>query len=333
MTETTDFQFNELEEESMTTPQHMIAGGAAGLMEHAMVFPIDTIKTRMQVLSSGLSYSAGVVNTLSNILKKEGVSGLFNGLSAIACSAVPAHALYFATYEAARSRLMMNHQDKKGQLHSAHFFASMGAGVFATAAHDAISTPFDVAKQRMQLGSVRYDSLMHCVRSVTAEHGLRAFWVSYPTTLLLNIPFTSAYFAAYETFKYILQPRTHDSVNPVFEPWKHIVAGSAAGATGAAISNPIDVVKTRLQTQEAVALPEHLHPAAPTNPSAEPPKQPSVVYRGFRDAAASIVKTEGYHGFIRGIRARMVVYAPSAAISWTTYEGVKFLLSSVYREE
>lgn len=31
--------------------QHMAAGAAAGIMEHVAMYPVDTIKTRMQALS------------------------------------------------------------------------------------------------------------------------------------------------------------------------------------------------------------------------------------------------------------------------------------------
>jgi hypothetical protein len=32
-------------------PQHMLAGAAAGVTEHTAMYPVDTIKTRMQALS------------------------------------------------------------------------------------------------------------------------------------------------------------------------------------------------------------------------------------------------------------------------------------------
>lgn len=31
--------------------QHMLAGAVAGILEHTLMFPVDTIKTRMQALS------------------------------------------------------------------------------------------------------------------------------------------------------------------------------------------------------------------------------------------------------------------------------------------
>ena len=62
----------------------------------------------------------------------------------IALSRRPAHALYFAAYEAAKKAL-------GGSKEGHHPFAVAAAGVFATLTSDACMTPFDVVKQRLQV--------------------------------------------------------------------------------------------------------------------------------------------------------------------------------------
>ena len=37
--------------------------------------------------------------------------------------------------------------------------------------------------------------------AVYAKHGLRAFYASYPTTLVMNVPHFAVYFGCYEAFK------------------------------------------------------------------------------------------------------------------------------------
>lgn len=63
---------------------------------------------------------------------------------AAALSRRPAHALYFAAYEAAKKAL-------GGSKEGHHPFAVAAAGVFATVTSDACMTPFDVVKQRLQV--------------------------------------------------------------------------------------------------------------------------------------------------------------------------------------
>lgn len=60
--------------------------------------------------------------------------------------------------------------------------------------------------------------------------------------LLMNVPFTAVHFSAYETAKKFLA--TEDDENLGVQ----LVAGGVAGGLSAACTNPLDVIKTRLQT-------------------------------------------------------------------------------------
>lgn len=294
--------------------QHMIAGAVAGTVEHSFMFPVDTIKTRMQ---------SNVVHTENNVkmstvlrqIRSEGGGPLrlYSGLSAVLAGAIPSHALYFATYE--MSKNMLHHG--KVPLVPDPMITGVSA-ILATMVHDAISTPLDVVKQRMQLNG-QYRDFVSCLKHVTRTEGINALFLSYPTTLIMNIPYALVHFIGYETFKYLLHDHDehddhdhdhdhehdhhHDEEEEEKERrehmWKHFVAGGGAGALGAAVSNPVDVMKTRLQT------------AGPSE------------YTGARDVLIRTLREEGIRGFMRGSVPRMLYHTPSAAITWTTYEYMK----------
>lgn len=90
------------EDEDLTTLEHMTAGAIAGMAEHSVMYPLDTIKTRMQSYMSALDVRQSVFKAIRSIVVQEGVSRLWRGISAVLLSAGPAHAVYFATYEAAK---------------------------------------------------------------------------------------------------------------------------------------------------------------------------------------------------------------------------------------
>ncbi|GFY82410.1 mitochondrial substrate carrier family protein [Actinidia rufa] len=82
--------------------QFMVAGSIAGSVEHMAMFPIDTLKTRMQAIgSSSLPSSAALTlrQSLGSILKLEGAAGLYRGIAAMGLGAGPSHAVYFSVYE------------------------------------------------------------------------------------------------------------------------------------------------------------------------------------------------------------------------------------------
>lgn len=114
------------------------------------------------------------------------------------------------------------------------------AGGTATMAHDAIVTPLDVVKQRLQMRNSAYRGPLHCIRTVFAQEGLRAFYASYPTTVAMNVPFQAVHFAAYESFKILFTKEGEE--HGIFEDF---AAGGAAGALAGCVSTPFDVVKVR----------------------------------------------------------------------------------------
>src|SRR5690242_3065032 len=98
------------------------------------------------------------------------------------------------------------------------------AGASATIAADAFMNPFDVVKQRMQLHQSEFRSVFQCARMILRNEGFSAFYISYPTTLAISIPFNAVQFSVYEHVKRFLNPKGE------YSPGTHIAAGAVAGA-------------------------------------------------------------------------------------------------------
>nr|CAD7202911.1 unnamed protein product [Timema douglasi] len=90
--------YEKLPTSNVTT--YMTAGAVAGVMEHCVMYPLDSVKTQMQNLSpsSNAAYR-GIGETLVRMVRQEGVFRPVRGMSAVVVGAAPAHALYFACYE------------------------------------------------------------------------------------------------------------------------------------------------------------------------------------------------------------------------------------------
>jgi solute carrier family 25 iron transporter 28/37 len=154
----------------------------------------------------------------------------------------------------------------------------------------------------MQLPSSTYQNIFSCGLSVYRKEGLYAFYVSYPTTLAMSIPYHSVTFTVYESMRKILNP------GGGYDPVTHITAGGIAGGVAAAITNPIDVVKTLLQTRGESQMSE------------------VQAVRGFIDGAKVVYKTRGWQGFFKGVSPRIMATMPSTAICWATYEYFKYIV-------
>ena len=111
----------------------MIAGSVAGMVEHAAVFPIDTIKTHVQAASAEEMAAHGTLGTARNVVQRHGAGILIRGLSALMPAIGPAHALMFSSYEQV---LWLG--GSKEPAASAERVAVVGAlaGVVSTVLHD-----------------------------------------------------------------------------------------------------------------------------------------------------------------------------------------------------
>jgi solute carrier family 25 (mitochondrial iron transporter), member 28/37 len=165
---------------------------------------------------------------------------------------------------------------------------------------DAVFTPMDAVKQKMQLALRPYSGFFDCIVKTYRNDGFRhGFYAGYTTTLVMNVPYSGMYFCSYEALKQLMSPNT-DEETPVV----HCLAGGGAGVFSAAVTNPLDVARTRLQTQGDVQ------------------KQ----YRGMVDVISQLWRDEGYRGLTRGISARMLFHSMAASICWVTYEWMKKFL-------
>ena len=71
-----------------------------------------------------------------------------------------------------------------------------------------------------------------------------ALYLSLPTTLAMNIPYGMVMVAVNESAREYLNSGSNQ-----VSLYSSMIAGSLAGAISAAVTNPLDVIKTRLQTQ------------------------------------------------------------------------------------
>ncbi|PAA49562.1 hypothetical protein BOX15_Mlig034609g4 [Macrostomum lignano] len=285
--------------EQSSAAQHMIAGACAGVMEHTLVYPVDCVKTRLQCLRplEGARYR-GLLDGLRTIVVTEGIGRTLRGVGAVVFGAGPAHALYFASYEQMKlacARRGFNDQIGYGL-----------SAVGATVLHDSIMTPADAVKQRVQVYRSPYSNSLDCFRAVLRSEGLAALYRAYTTQLVMNIPFHVVHFNAYELAQDYVNSERH------YAPSTHVISGAIAGACAAACTNPLDVCKTLLNTQEQCALQAagRLRPVA-----------------SIGSALRTVYRLEGFAGYFKGVQARVVFQMPGTAISWLVYETFKWYLS------
>ena len=132
----------------------------------------------------------------------------------------------------------------------------MIAGFLADLAASVVYVPSEVLKTRLQLqgrynnpffsSGYNYRSTLDAARTIIRYEGLSALFYGYKATILRDLPFSAVQFALYEQeqkwAKTLVESR---DIGLSLE----ILTGATAGGMAGVITCPLDVVKTRIQTQ------------------------------------------------------------------------------------
>ncbi|XP_058054391.1 mitochondrial thiamine pyrophosphate carrier-like [Anopheles bellator] len=174
-----------------------------------------------------------------------------------------------------------------------------------------ICQPLDVLKIRFQLQveplseqhvTSKYRTIAQSTRLVYREEGLRAFWKGHNPAQVLSIIYGMAQFSSYERFNHVM--RTID----VFERHHNVrnfISGAASGTVATVITLPLDVVRTRLISQD-----------------------PGRGYRSSVQGLKLIYLHEGVRGLYRGLGPSVLQIAPLTGGQFMFYN----IFGSMFRQ-
>ena len=167
----------------------------------------------------------------------------------------------------------------------------LGSAVCGAGASCIVSVPQEVLKQRLVTGI--YPNFRVAVRTIATTDGVGGFYAGWLPTVSRNVPFVVTTFTTYALLERRRLRATGESALTFGET---IAVGMASALTASLVTQPFDVIKTRMMTQAA---------------SSAPP------YSSVADCVATMWRTEGAASFYRGIRQRSLYSAPLWTMQFT----------------
>lgn len=198
----------------------LFAGAASGLSTEAILFPVDSMKTRLQS-PRGFQASGAF-------------RGLYQGIKPALLGSAPASAIFFCTYEASKEALKRRPEEDLSPLKLA------SASILGELAACIARVPTEFVKQRLQAGHAV--SLPQALSDLQIACRCGLFSASFRATVCRDVCFSGLQFPIYEALKSKYSRQDSSSISTI----EAALCGSVAGMCSGFLTTPFDKCKTHL---------------------------------------------------------------------------------------
>ncbi|XP_051571461.1 mitochondrial glutamate carrier 1 [Myxocyprinus asiaticus] len=296
----------------LSMPAKLINGGIAGLIGVTCVFPIDLAKTRLQNQQNGSRIYSSMSDCLIKTIRSEGFFGMYRGAAVNLTLVTPEKAIKLAANDFFRQQL-----SKDGQ--KLTLVREMLAGCGAGTCQVIVTTPMEMLKIQLQdagrieaqrkltdqqcgggeakvrFVQVKSPTALQLSKDLLKDKGIAGLYKGLGATLLRDVPFSIIYFPLFANLNSL--GRRNDYSSAPF--YISFLSGCLAGCTAAVAVNPVDVIKTRLQSLAR--------------------RSQEDTYSGVKDCISKILHNEGPSAFLKGAYCRALVIAPLFGIAQVVY--------------
>ncbi|CAI2375280.1 unnamed protein product [Moneuplotes crassus] len=155
---------------------NILAGSAAGMTSCLVFYPLDFSRTRLAVdigRNQQERQFKNIFDVGSKIMRSDGITGFYRGLSITLLLTVLYRGSYFGLYNTGKVYLFKD-QPKQD------FFFLWCFGTFTTCFSNFIFYPLDTVRKRLQMQSgrenIQYTSPADCFRKIYIKEGIRGFF-------------------------------------------------------------------------------------------------------------------------------------------------------------
>jgi len=281
------------------TLKDLFAGAAGGVAQVLLGQPFDIVKVRLQ---TGNQY-VNALDAARSIWVNEGPFAFYKGTLTPLIGIGACVSVQFGAFHEARRRFEAYNGSKTPLQPGLSYTQYYLSGAFAGVANSVLSGPIEHVRIRLQTqphGEKRlYNGPLDCVRKLSAHEGvLKGLFRGEAVTILRE---AQAYGVWFLTFEYLMNldaARNHCSRKEV-SSWKVAFYGGLAGEALWLASYPLDVVKSKMQSDGFGA---------------------EQKYRNMTDCFAKTWKAEGMRGFWKGLGPTLLRAMPVSAGTFAVVE-------------
>lgn len=288
-----------LDRNTVETLKGLSAGAVTGSLEICVTYPIKYIKTQMQLeekFGRAKKYS-GILDCAKQTVKKNGFLGLYRGLNIFFYG--PKAAIRFGAFETLKAKFV----NEKGILSPTdRFFCGLCAGAVEAAV---VNTPLETVECKLihdqRTEKPRFRGFVHGAVTIYREEGFKGIYNGLYPSVIKQSSNQGIRFFVMETLK-----NYYRGGDPNVPVPKLVVGlfGAFAGFCSVMGNNPVDVVKTRMQSLD------------------------HAKYKNMFDCFIKIWKNEGFFSFYRGVTPRLSRVCLEVALTFMIYDALQELIKN-----
>ncbi|KAI8809919.1 mitochondrial carrier domain-containing protein [Cladochytrium replicatum] len=257
-------------------------------MAAVVTHPLDTVKVRLQTQAKG----TGLVTTISNMAFKEGFGSFYRGLTASLLRQATYSTARFAVYEKAKEELSKRSASQSSTVNN--LLAGLIGGVVGGIA----GSPADRANVLAQSKAPQASgNVFVTLYRVMIEDGVLAVFQGIGPNIVRGMLMTATQIGSYDIIKQYMLDSGYfkDGLGT------HFLGSSAAGLIATTVTNPVDVVKTRLMSSKP------------------------GTYTGSFDCMYKLMRAEGPAAFMKGWIPSFTRLGPHTVLTLVIYDELKEL--------
>ena len=291
--------------------EQVVLAGVSNAVAATATNPIDVAKVRLQMQGEGTRAAGnlrGVSHALAAIASREGLSGLYRGLSASLVRELSYSGLRMGLYEPTKQQICA----RLGSGHEQSLAVKVIAGAITGCIGSALANPFDLAKVRAQAsaGGGAGASLGAALREICREGGgVHSLWRGTAPTVQRATLLTASQVPTYDHVKHSLLERGVVGEGYVC----HFISAMLAGVVAALVTSPVDLVKSRIMAQPIDAATGR-----------------GALYSSAIDCAAKVARAEGPLALYKGFNSQWLRIGPHTTISLMAFEQMRHLVGLAY---
>ncbi|GBC02413.1 hypothetical protein RclHR1_04600013 [Rhizophagus clarus] len=294
-----------------------VAGSLGALFALTIIYPLDIIKTRLQVQSKNCStmmkddeYYESTFDAIIKIIKTEGITGLYAGLPAGLIGVASTNFAYFYWYSFLRSKVFKQE--------SMSTISELLLGAFAGALAQIFTIPVSVVTTRQQTTNSKHrKDLFGTAEEIISDDGITGLWKGLKPSLILCVNPAITY-GAFERFKHLVSKRLSNN-NGELSPGIIFCLGALSKTIATIVTYPYIMAKVRLQwkpPKDGEEDDDVIEDGYIINVNKNNKKQSfkHERYTGAIDVLQKVYKVDGFIGWYKGMQAQITKAVLSQAL-------------------